>query len=222
MDDDLRSRYRINRPAHSNPYQPPAQPDLATHHPKVGTKPKEELFLPEAAAVSQPQKPKKSKKLLLGSLILIVLIAAAGGLYHQRHSKVPAAAAPAIPLPGNISSQVNFPIYYPSPPAPAGYTYSSGSASVQKGLVFYKLSDGSKSVFFTEQASPSNPVDLNALPNYKQFSVPAGTAAIGANLGKPAGLVLSGSTLINASTSGGVTAGELNDIFRSLAPVPKQ
>jgi hypothetical protein len=241
MDDDLRSRYRINRPNYVEPRRPqprsepvsvpqqpasPAAPAASirsapnAHRPKPAAKPKEELFLPEAAAVTRPKKTKKSKKLWLGVVCLLIIVGGAC-FYYKNQSKPPAAAAPSIPLPASISSKVNFPVYYPSS-TPAGYTYSNGSAAVQNGLVFFKMFNGNKFVFFTEQASPSKPVDLSALPNYQQFSVPAGTAAIGTNLGKPAGLVLSGSTLINVSTSGGVTAGELNDIFRSLAPVPKQ
>jgi hypothetical protein len=194
----------LRPPAASRPHQPAFFEDHA---------------LPAPAIPHHHAKPSKSRRRSFSVLaVILVLVAAGGFFYHQHQTKIPVSAAPAIPLPASVSSKVNFPIYYPSP-TPAGYTYSQGSTTVQSGLVFYKMFNGSKFVFFTEQASPPRPVDLSALPNYKQFAVPAGTAALGTNLDKPAGLVVTKNTLINVSSAGGASADDLTALLHALTPL---
>jgi hypothetical protein len=243
MDDELRNRYRVKRrdfnapPMRRRPMppqptvMPPSRPagDRPTDlNPHAETKPSNhhsrlpEETLPEPAPRPRPVRQKKRTKKLVIAIILLFIIAGgiAGGIYAKDHHKPAKAAAAAIPLPPAMISQVNYPIYFPSP-LPAGYLYQTGSGIVQSGLVFFKLSSGNKTVFFTEQAKPAKPVNLDALPNFQKFSVPAGMAALGSSLSKPTGLVVTGSSLINVSSTGGATADDLKAIFSSLVAVPK-
>jgi len=124
------------------------------------------------------------------------------------------------PLPKSVEQSVSFPIYYPSP-VPAGYIYKKGSASFQKGILFYTLSSGSQDSLVSEQAIPQNPPDLNSLTGFKKFQTIAGDAVIGTNLGKPVVIILSNTTLISITGSQNTPKDALTRLAASMSSLPQ-
>ena len=147
-----------------------------------------------------------NRKLWVISILLVVSLGLAGGglyYYHQRSDW---------PIPKTVRSQIQFPIYYPSP-MPNGYNYQKGFAKVQNGILFYKITSGNRIIVISEQAIPNAPPDLNNLIGFKKLVTLAGTAAVGSNNGQPIAIVLSNTTLIDINGSKNVP----NDVVGNLA-----
>ena len=158
--------------------------------------------------VKTPRKRRRTTKtriIVLSILLVVSLELAGGGLYYYRQRSD-------WPIPKTVRSQVQFPIYYPSP-MPNGYIYQKGSAKVQDGILFYKIASGNRVIVISEQAIPVAPPDLNNLIGFKKLVTLAGNAAVGSNNGQPIAIVLSNTTLIDINGSKNVP----NDVVGNLA-----
>jgi hypothetical protein len=126
----------------------------------------------------QPRFHKAARRPLLDIVRLTILTMAIviGGLvwmHYNHHSEQ---------LPSNLKKSVNFAVYYPSA-LPSGYSLDKKSSSVDKGILFYSLSNNDKKISISEQAAPKVPPDLNAIQkvntSFKKTDTPAGQAIIG-------------------------------------------
>lgn len=118
-------------------------------------------------------------------------------------------------IPQNITRQVNFTLYFPSP-MPAGYTYMKDTATFQIGQVYYKFANGSKRVTVMEQPMPSQKPNLGLMSGYSIFSSTIGKAAVGETLGQASAVVLTPSTVITLHSVGSVSQDELKTAINNM------
>jgi hypothetical protein len=71
-------------------------------------------------------------------------------------------------------------------------------------------------VTVNEQPLPETKPDLNLLAGYTQFDSPAGKAAIGMDLGEPAAVVVTPTTVITMHCVGGVSKDDLKTAVNNL------
>jgi hypothetical protein len=117
--------------------------------------------------------------------------------------------------PASLAKQAGFDFYYPSP-LPAGYSYVNNINTFQGGQAYYMLGSGSKHIIVHEQPSGGSSLNLATLSNPVTFQAAGGKAAIGNVTGQPAGLVLTGSTLITLNTTGTVAPADLAAAINNL------
>jgi hypothetical protein len=151
------------------------------------------------------------KQKVVGIIIILLLL---GGLASAYYLNNRVTLPPQIV---NLADTVNFTVYYPSK-LPSGYTYTDGSAKIQTGLFYYRFHNGTKVISVTEQPIPASAVNLQNLPKYSSLNVPAGPAAIGVSIGNPSVVIATGSTLVNLSSSKGVTKTEIVSIAQKMTP----
>jgi hypothetical protein len=120
-------------------------------------------------------------------------------------------------LPQEITSSVYYQIYEPSH-MPKGYTFKSDSVTSHNGLIFYKFVNGKKVITVTQQATPKSNIDLSKLEGYTSLQVPAGKAASGQSVGNPSAIIITDSTLINITSSKGVTKQEVTSVAQRMKP----
>jgi hypothetical protein len=139
-------------------------------------------------------KARKTNKRLLFAVTIIVVFLVAFGLIINRMRK------PVTPLPSQVTASVNFPIFFPSS-LPAGYTLDKNSASVQKQIVFFSVSNHERKVSISEQAVPKNLPDLSTLQkansSFKKMDAAGGQALYGVAQSYPVAIVATNTTLIN-------------------------
>lgn len=125
-------------------------------------------------------------------------------------------------VPSGITAlTVPFPVYYPSP-LPDGYTYEHGSASLQDGILFYKLRNGGKTILVSEQALPHGSLALGSLVGFSPMQTTNGTAYIGADNNTPTAIVPIGrGTLVSVSGSADVPSDAVDSIAVTLKPIRK-
>jgi hypothetical protein len=117
--------------------------------------------------------------------------------------------------PASLAKQAGFGFYYPSP-LPSGYSYVNNINTFQGGQAYYMLGSGSKHIIVHEQPSSGSSLNLATLSNPVTFQAAGGKAAIGNVTGQPAGLVLTGSTLITFNTTGTVAPADLAAAINNL------
>ncbi len=119
------------------------------------------------------------------------------------------------PLSQDITSSVYYQIYQPSQ-MPRGYHLKPDSVTSHNGLVIYKLISGKNTITVTQQAAPHTSIDLSKLEGYTSLNVPIGRAASGQSVGNPSAIIITDSTLINITSSKGVTKQEVTDIAQKM------
>jgi len=117
--------------------------------------------------------------------------------------------------PSSLAKQASFSFYYPSP-LPAGYSYVNNINTFQAGQAYYMIGNGTKHVIVHEQPASGNSLNLATISNPVTFDAAGGKAALGNVTGQPAGLVLTGSTLITLNTTGAVAPADLATIINNL------
>ena len=165
--DDLRDRYRGAPAHHPTPkHHRVAHPVAHSHEPAEKTAPK-------PGGIS-----KHGLALFVGGVL--VILAAAGGSYWyvSRNSS---------PVPRNIQSKVDFPIYYPDQKKlPTGYRLNPDSFKApQANGVVYEVDYGNgKRMVFSVQPKPSDNAlqtfNSSYIPLRTDYQTPSGTAEIGA------------------------------------------
>jgi len=120
------------------------------------------------------------------------------------------------PLPQDSVSSLNYQVYYPSH-IPSGYRYKTGSATSHNGLLFFKFNNGKKVITVTEQAAPPKSLDvIKILGGYTSLSLSIGKAGVGASVGRPAVIIITDTTLINITSSQGVTKDQVIAIAQKM------
>lgn len=155
-----------------------------------------------------------SRKTLLLFLVAAIFLASVSGgyaYYLTRRAVTP-------PLPMNLVAATSFRVYYPER-LPSGYQYMTGSAKFVTGLFSYKLKNGSKVITVLEQAAPPKAIDLGAVEGFTSLKVATGRAAIGQIVGNPSAIVITDSTLVNITSSKGVSKESVTLIAQKLKPV---
>jgi hypothetical protein len=183
------------------PYYHQPQPSRPAHQPEHHPQPHHQPAQSATPAHHHAAK-KRSKKISLLAAILLAGAAIFGAGYLLKGTDSPNT------IPDTITRQVNYSLYFPSP-MPPGYTYMKDTATFQIGQVYYKFSNGNKRVTVNEQPKPETPPNLSQLTGYTQFDSPIGKAAIGANIGETAAIVITPTTVITMNTIGGVSPAEL-------------
>jgi hypothetical protein len=117
--------------------------------------------------------------------------------------------------PASLAKQASFSFYYPSP-LPLGYTYVNNINAFQDGQAYYMLGSGSKHIIVHEQAAGGRKLDTKSLTNPVTFSAAGGQAALGNVAGQPAGLVLTGPTLVTINSTGDVTPADVAALINNL------
>lgn len=121
-----------------------------------------------------------------------------------------------ISLPSDITTlAVSFPVYYPSP-LPEGYMYEQGSASLQDGVLFYKLHNNMQEMLITEQVAPTNNLLLDSIVGFNGIHTANGTAYVGKNGAQPTAIIRTKSTLINISATPDVSSDLVNATVEAL------
>jgi len=115
----------------------------------------------------------------------------------------------------SLAKRAGFGFYYPSP-MPSGYSYVNNINAFQDGQAYYMLGRGNKHIVVREQPATGKSLDLTNLSNPITFEAAGGKAAAGDVTGQPAGLVLTGSTLITLNSTGAVTPADLTAVINSL------
>ena len=118
-------------------------------------------------------------------------------------------------IPQNITRQVNFTLYFPSP-MPAGYTYMKDTATFQVGQVYYKFASGDKRVTVMEQPMPSKKPDLSLMSGYSLFNSAIGKAEVGDSFGQAAAVVLTPTTVLTFHSVGSVSQNELKTAINNM------
>lgn len=108
------------------------------------------------------------------------------------------------PLPKDAVAGLSFKIYYPTR-MPQGYQFKKGSITALNGLLFYKFENDKKIITVSEQVAPPKSFKLSSLEGYTSITVPAGKAATGKSVGNPSVIILTDTTLINITSSKGVS-----------------
>jgi hypothetical protein len=153
----------------------------------------------------------------LAVLTMAIVIGGLGWMYHNRNSGQ---------LPSSLKKSVNFAVYYPSA-LPAGYSLDKKSSAVDKGILFYSLSNNDKKISISEQAVPKIPPDLNAIQkvntSFKKIDTPAGQAIIGLDPTSqvPVAVIETNTTLVNVSGSEGTPSDVINKLAQSLTSLPQ-
>jgi hypothetical protein len=139
---------------------------------------------------SKAKRPRKRKYFLLISAILVCAVLLYFFVINKKNETLPA----------KLTSQVNYPIFYPKP-LPSGYNYQKDSAKVERGILFYNLAKDKNTVFVSEQPVPAAKPDFASFQktnsNYRKLDVPAGQALIGVSSTEPFGILLSNTTMVN-------------------------
>ena len=202
--DDMKSR---RRPAVAeslrHAYQPPPEPDME----EPAAPPTEYHHRPNA---SEPRTPNRKRRWPKVALIVILLIAIGFGvlLFRTKDSGPP--------FPQDITSGLAYPVYY-SKNATRGYSYQPGSAKVKAGILFFTMTNGSKKIFITEQATPTVGVNLSSLPKHTNLDITIGKAVLGTGLGNPSIVIIAPSTLIQLTSSKGVTQADVISIAQKMS-----
>jgi hypothetical protein len=208
------------QPAHTRtPHHAPAQPPTPNVHPHYHPaqveyqqpQPSAEHnhTHPKAAAPARKKRRLSAKIITITAGILLAALAIFGAGYLLKGS------SDSNTIPATITRQVNYDLYFPSP-MPGGYTYMKDTATFQIGQVYYKFANGKKRVTVNEQPLPETKPDLNLLAGYTQFDSPAGKAAIGMDLGEPAAVVVTPTTVITMHCVGGVSKDDLKTAINNL------
>jgi hypothetical protein len=238
MDEDLRIRYRLHRPASHPTAAPRPQPTVINSRPAStapaisfsppqrppAAKPVREA-LPEAAvqtpAKTKTRRKKASKKLFLSFLLLLIIAGCAAGGYFWYSGRQPAS-----PVPAAVVSSVDFPILYPVK-LPAGYFVDPSSYHTSDAVLVYSASgSGSNRIAFSVQSKPAN-FDFNSF--YKQllggavpFTNSIGQAAIGHQSGGRivGSLVTDQSWLLISAPADSLSADSLRTIINNIEIIP--
>lgn len=110
----------------------------------------------------------------------------------------------------------NFALYAPPRGTARGYKYVSTSLLRQGGIVTYKLRNNTRSVTVTEQALPSPPPNIDAISGYSKTTLPLGSGIIGGAGNHPTAIILTDKTLLNFTSTPGVTVPVLTGIVSSF------
>jgi flagellar basal body-associated protein FliL len=123
-----------------------------------------------------------NRRILLMSVVVVVLLALLAGLtlffVHNHRS--------GNPVPADVQSAVNFPIYYPRQSnLPAGYTLDTTTIRLaQPGVVIYSVRKGGQQMVFSEEETPDGSVidkfTSSYIPLHNTITTDLGKAAIGA------------------------------------------
>jgi hypothetical protein len=138
--------------------------------------------------------------------ILLLILLCVGGfiLFHKTTA-----------LPQAITSNVSFPVYYPTD-LPAGYQLDKNSIKTQDQRLFYQFQKGSNIIYVTEQSAPSHPPDLKNLDGFGQVSTITGEAVLGTVNGKPTGILLTKSTLTAVNGTDGIPVEQIGTMLQNF------
>ena len=154
-----------------------------------------------------------SKKVVI-SIILAGLVGLASAIIML------ALKGPTSPLSADITSQVNFPIYYPNPKKiPPGYSYVKDSAHIQHSTLFFQIKNQDKTILFSEQSSPATTLGLSSLVGFEAFEAPIGTVYAGQQKTGPTALIQTPKILISITGSADVSQDVVSTIAKALAPL---
>jgi hypothetical protein len=117
--------------------------------------------------------------------------------------------------PASLAKQAGFSFYYPSP-LPNGYSYVNNINAFQDGEAYYMLGNGNKHIIVHEQSASSKKLDTKSLTTPVTFNAAGGQAALGNVAGQPAGLVLTGPTLVTINSTGDVTPADVAALVDNL------
>ena len=120
------------------------------------------------------------------------------------------------PLPTDAVSSLNFEVYYPSR-IPSGYSYKKNSATSHNGVLFFKFVNGKKIITVTEQAVPPKSLDVYKIAGgYTALKISIGKAGLGTSVGWPSVIIITDSTLINITSSQGVTKDQVIAVAQKM------
>lgn len=209
MDNDIRNRYRgryADQPIRNRAYAPP-------------TPVTQDLPAP-AQVPASARRPKRSagrRFALAGGLLLLIVFLAAGAAWLRL------AAAKNSPVPQNIASSVNYPVYYPdSKKMPFGYSLDPQSFKTpSSNVVVYSVANGdSQKMAVSLETKPSNS-QLQSLinrsfPLNSKVQTSLGTATIGSANNQTVALLPAAKALIIVTATQSVDQSDLIQLLKSL------
>jgi hypothetical protein len=119
------------------------------------------------------------------------------------------------PIPEATRTKFALPILYPSS-IPDGYRYEKDSARLQKGVLFYKLTNGDSTISFSQQISPQHDPGLEYLVGFSPLETPIGKAYSGKKGESPTVLLLTDRTFVTITSGSDVPANIVSLLAKKL------
>jgi hypothetical protein len=202
-------RYKNKYSSHSKASKPSKEASPTSFIASINqTAPQPDSSSPDPKISSRKDHRKKNTKKLVLILVVVAGIVAASMLLIRQDQEV-------TPFPVDITAGLPYRVYYPQAKT-SGYSYKDGTAKLQSGILFYTLANGSKKIFVTEQAVPSKAINLKSLPKHSPIDMPIGRAVIGTGLGNPSIVIITPTTLVQLTSSKGVTKTDIINVAQKL------
>lgn len=217
MDDELRSRYRVNRGNYDSSVR--RRPSAPVHHQR--SRPNQParsvqrpVIEPARPVVHVPRQSKRQKlqKAVLAVLVLTVL----GGIVWWAYSRY----ADNNPFPANIQTNAQVLLFYPMT-LPAGFQIDPSSMHFANGALIYDARKGDSRLVFTTQKTPPT-FDYTAfyqqqLKDTRQFKTDLGEAAIGKLDERYLGSLVAGNSWLLLSTnSTSLSSEDMHQVIANL------
>lgn len=159
-----------------------------------------------------PQKRHRKFK-LTGALFCFLLIAGSiGWVYLHR------AAKPDNPIQESLLANLTYDVYYPRS-LPSQYSFKPESASLDLGILFFKISWQDKEILFIQQPRPESDLGLQTAVGLDKIDTPLGLAYVGKNNASPIAVLATDKTLINITGTSDVPADVINGIVKNLVKI---
>jgi hypothetical protein len=147
---------------------------------------------------------------VLGTVIILLLLA--GGALAILHFK------PHPPLPKTVSSQADFPLFYPKP-LPGTYTLQKDSPKYNEAVIYYELNnqDG-KAMKISEQARPAD-VTSDSLLNGREVSTNYGKAKVVTAEKETTALLFTDKTMVFIRVANPIASSDIDQMLLALRPL---
>ncbi len=176
----------------------------------------DEQYVAIPKAYSSLKKSKRFSKTKVTLLAVSILAIGIGSYIAYSHLHEPARYEKSVFA--SITEKTDIQLYYPSS-LPNGYTLDEQSVQLKAGVVFFSVFNGSKTIIISQQVIPKeNPPRLDNLPDFKQFSVTSGNAAVGLENEKSVGILTTKTTLVTAAGNSALDE-DVSSLLRNMSPL---
>jgi hypothetical protein len=193
------------QPAPTPTYQSIPQPQPVQHHPHHQA--------PRQVHHAQSKPTRRLPAIRLNKQIILATVLAGAAIFGGYLLLKPEKQK--VFTPASLAKQASFSFYYPSP-LPSGYSYVNNINAFEGGQAYYMIGNGNKHIIVHEQPASGDKLNTKSLSNPVAYTAAGGQAALGNVAGQPAGLVLSGSTLVTINTTGDVPPADLATTINNL------
>lgn len=123
--------------------------------------------------------------------------------------------SPQNPLPAQWVKTTSFTLFYPAK-LPDGFAYKQGSATLQQGVLFFKLVRNDQYVLISEQARPTTDPNVSNMEGFNPLSLSIGRAYAGKANGAATIIVFADKTLLILNGSAGLPDSIVQSVAKKL------